>query len=228
MGDMSKEPSMEEILSSIKRIIAEDTEKAASHRLNRGRAAVRTDAGTRETERESHRKAVIANMVGDGVGVIDAEDVRSDSQACADEILELTDAMPHEVAPLAHHEDVIPPSSAQSSLVNNAIADDTMPEMVPAQVAASTQAAPVLTPDSEDQLQDNIVSAQSENAARSSLAALSNMMVKSAGQGDPATLEDLVKDMLRPMLKEWLDANLPNMVEGMVAKEISRITGRPL
>jgi len=34
--------------------------------------------------------------------------------------------------------------------------------------------------------------------------------------------------MLRPMLKDWLDSNLPTMVEGMVAREIARITGRPL
>jgi len=32
--------------------------------------------------------------------------------------------------------------------------------------------------------------------------------------------------MLKPMLSEWLDANLPRLVEDMVAKEISRITGR--
>jgi cell pole-organizing protein PopZ len=31
--------------------------------------------------------------------------------------------------------------------------------------------------------------------------------------------------MLRPMLKEWLDARLPEIVESLVAREISRITG---
>ena len=38
------------------------------------------------------------------------------------------------------------------------------------------------------------------------------------------TIEDLVKEMLRPMLKEWLDNNLPGIVEAMVAREIERIT----
>ena len=42
------------------------------------------------------------------------------------------------------------------------------------------------------------------------------------------TMEDVVLDALRPMLKEWLDANLPTLVEAMVAKEISRITGKRL
>ena len=39
-------------------------------------------------------------------------------------------------------------------------------------------------------------------------------------------LEDIVKDMLRPMLKEWLDKNLPPMVERYVEREIVRLTRR--
>jgi cell pole-organizing protein PopZ len=38
------------------------------------------------------------------------------------------------------------------------------------------------------------------------------------------TLEDLVKDMLKPMLKNWLDDNLPTMVERLVREEIERVT----
>ena len=38
-------------------------------------------------------------------------------------------------------------------------------------------------------------------------------------------MEEVVLEALRPMLKDWLDTNLPGMVEAMVAKEISRITG---
>ena len=41
-------------------------------------------------------------------------------------------------------------------------------------------------------------------------------------------LEEMVRDMLRPALKAWLDENLPQMVEDHVKREISRITGRPL
>lgn len=38
------------------------------------------------------------------------------------------------------------------------------------------------------------------------------------------TLEDLVKEMLRPMLKAWLDDNLPNLVERIVRTEIERVS----
>ena len=42
------------------------------------------------------------------------------------------------------------------------------------------------------------------------------------------TLEDLVREMLRPMLKSWLDDNLPSMVERIVRAEIERVSrGRP-
>jgi cell pole-organizing protein PopZ len=38
------------------------------------------------------------------------------------------------------------------------------------------------------------------------------------------TLEDLVKEMLRPMLKAWIDDNLPGMVERIVRAEIERVS----
>ena len=38
------------------------------------------------------------------------------------------------------------------------------------------------------------------------------------------TLEDLVKDMLRPMLKAWLDDNLPGLVDRIVRSEIERVS----
>lgn len=70
---------------------------------------------------------------------------------------------------------------------------------------------------------DSMISVESEVAARHSLSALSSMIVVPETEGN--TLEDVVKAMLKPMLKEWLDAKLPELVEGMVAKEIARITG---
>ena len=41
-------------------------------------------------------------------------------------------------------------------------------------------------------------------------------------------LEDMVREMLRPILKQWLDEHLPQMVDEHVKREITRITGRPL
>ena len=41
-------------------------------------------------------------------------------------------------------------------------------------------------------------------------------------------LEDMVRDMLKPILKQWVDEHLPQIVNDHVRREISRITGRPL
>jgi cell pole-organizing protein PopZ len=45
---------------------------------------------------------------------------------------------------------------------------------------------------------------------------------------DGGALEAVVRDMLRPMLKDWLDEHLPAIVEQLVTREIARITGRSL
>ena len=140
MGDMSREPSMEDILSSIRRVIARD------------------DApGAREAR----------------------------APATPEDVLEL------------HDEEE----------------DD-----------ADTAPAPA----------EELVSAASADAARQSLDALTAAVAPATGAAPaspPAaarTMEDVVLDALRPMLKDWLDTNLPPLVEAMVAKEISRITGRRL
>ena len=43
--------------------------------------------------------------------------------------------------------------------------------------------------------------------------------------GNP--LEDMIREMLRPLLKQWLDEHLPAMIDEHVKREISRITGKP-
>lgn len=168
MGDMSKEPSMEEILSSIKRIIAEEGEDAVQAAPRRGRA-----------EPAPKAEAVVAPTF------TPLEPVA----VPVEEVLELTDEI-------------------------------LMEEAVPAPKAAP-RAKPVATVASDD----SILSVESEVAARHSLSALSSMLV-TPQDGSDNTLDGLVRAMLKPMLKEWLDARLPGLVEDMVAKEIARITAR--
>ena len=63
--------------------------------------------------------------------------------------------------------------------------------------------------------------------SRSKLEALSSLAA--TAPPPPANpLEEMLKDMLRPALKAWLDEHLPRIVDEHVKKEISRITGRPL
>jgi cell pole-organizing protein PopZ len=46
-------------------------------------------------------------------------------------------------------------------------------------------------------------------------------------RGGP-TIEDVVREEIRPLLKAWLDANLPPLVERLVRAEIERVVGRSL
>ena len=164
MGDVSSEPTMEEILSSIKRVI-EESEVAP-------------------TAARARRPAARANEPRDMGG--------------ADEVLELSERAPF---PTADH---LP---RQSARVEHALRADREP-------------APTPRPES-------ILSADAAEASRGPLEALSRMIVKPDVAGAD-TLEGMVREMLRPMLREWLDAQLPGIVETMVAKEIARISGRGL
>ena len=65
-------------------------------------------------------------------------------------------------------------------------------------------------------------------ASRERLASLSALRQRSDAPAESGALEAVVRDMLRPMLKEWLDQHLPEIVEDLVTREIARITGRDL
>jgi cell pole-organizing protein PopZ len=154
MGDVSAEPSMEDILASIKRIIAEDVESGGPVR--------------------ARRRPVPAPAP--------VEDFADDD----DDVLELSEQAPEPVA---------------------------------AEPAADPAPMPMPQP-----VPDTIVSAQTAEASRAPLDTLSRLVVKPETPGAD-TLEGLVREMLKPMLSAWLDRNLPELVESMVAKEIARITG---
>ncbi|GGA48839.1 DUF2497 domain-containing protein [Sphingomonas psychrolutea] len=160
MGDLSAEPSMEDILSSIKRIIAEENDAAPG----RAKRPARTLPARSDPAPFGH-----------------------------DEILELSEPAPE---PEPDHP-------------------------VPAQAEASIAVAPppIAGP------ADSILSERTAVATRGPLDALSRMIVKPEVAGSD-TLEGMVREMLRPMLRDWLDANLPPMVETMVAREIERITNK--
>lgn len=83
--------------------------------------------------------------------------------------------------------------------------------------ADESEDAPLMTDSARDLMRDNL-------AALAMLAEPgSPPQIVRSGE---TSLEGLVRDMLRPMLAEWLDRNLPGMVEKMVKAEISRIAGK--
>ena len=76
-----------------------------------------------------------------------------------------------------------------------------------------------------------VASLMAEEVAENTRASLEEL--GSVASADPEAaaanpFEDMVRDMLRPMLKQWLDERLPGIVDQHVRAEISRITGRKL
>jgi cell pole-organizing protein PopZ len=65
-----------------------------------------------------------------------------------------------------------------------------------------------------------ILSHSTVSAVESAFHSLANTVLSNNAR----TLEDLVKEMLRPMLKSWLDDNLPGLVERIVKAEIERVS----
>ncbi len=68
--------------------------------------------------------------------------------------------------------------------------------------------------------QSSLMSPQTDSAVAAAFGRLADTILSR----DPKTLEDLVKEMLRPMLKDWLDDNLPVLVEKLVREEIERVS----
>jgi len=64
--------------------------------------------------------------------------------------------------------------------------------------------------------------------SRSALEQLQTVAASAPPSSSANPLEDMVREMLRPILKQWLDEHLPAMVDEHVKREITRITGRPV
>lgn len=71
----------------------------------------------------------------------------------------------------------------------------------------------------EEEVVERLVSKDTDDAIGQHFTMLAHTVLTN----NTRTLEDLVKDMLKPMLKAWLDENLPNMVERLVRAEIERV-----
>jgi cell pole-organizing protein PopZ len=75
-----------------------------------------------------------------------------------------------------------------------------------------------------------LITDEAGSVMRESLASLSSLAqsvpARAIAPSGETSLEDLTRELLRPALAQWLDTNLPPLVERMVAAEIARIVGR--
>lgn len=183
-----EEPTMEEILASIRKIISEDDVAEGED------ADVTEEAEKPELEPEPEPELEVD---------IELEDEE-------DAVLELTDEVVEE------EPEPEPESEPEPDIETE---PETEPEIEPEEVVDTDVAIDDVDPASDD---DVLTSDEAANFSMGQFGVLSNLLT-TGYQGAGNTLEDLVREMLRPMLKEWLDKNLPPIVERMVAKEIARL-----
>ncbi|WP_300530045.1 DUF2497 domain-containing protein [Maricaulis sp.] len=186
------EPSMEEILSSIRRIINEDEDEAPAEEAE---AAAEAPA-----EEETNSQDDIDSMFD--------EAPVAEEEPAGDDVLELTDLVDE-------------PDTGTDPLA----VDDDLMIVDREEEEAVAEAEPMVDFDAvETEAADGIMSDTAATAAMGSFHTLADSIRISEEEG--RTLEGVVRAMLRPMLKEWLDANLPGIVDEKVQAEIDRVARR--
>ena len=141
-------------------------------------------------------------------------EVQSPAGPPADEVLDLTEQM-------ATPAELEAPSFQTIDGQSDVIFTDPQPEPAPSlRAAEEPRRAPSSPPPQQTAFERTIMSSTTSAAVDSAFNALAQtVLVQNA-----RTLEDLVREMLRPMLKSWLDDNLPGMVERIVKSEIERVS----
>ncbi len=214
------EPSMEDILASIRRIIADDQTHGAKPTVpgNGVRRAV-----TPEPERAVARARTPYDDVLDLARLVPAAPRTSDEpaepEATHPEPLQTT-AAPIDLAPV-HAEAHIDERPDVSDAVSSSGLRARMPEPATRDADEGDEhetfahPVPALSGDADGDL----MSAPLGESVMSAFEALAATVVL---QNTPM-LERMMRDLLRPMLKDWLDDNLPGLVERLVRAEIERV-----
>ena len=226
-----QEPSMEEILASIRRIIADDEAKPAAAEKPASPAVAAKPAVMKDIPPSaiapaprpvaapkpappppppppapepaaSNNQDDIDAMLASLDAATPEADIRS-AQPEAD-VFELTDemALPDPAPPAASFNKIEPADDIEFS------------------EARASRRQPAYEPPFESAPARPILSHSTVSAVESAFNSLANTVLSNNAR----TLEDLVKEMLRPMLKSWLDDNLPGLVERIVKAEIERVS----
>ena len=197
------EPTMEEILASIRRIISEDDAPAP--------ASAEASAAPGDPPHPA------------------ASAFEAAPAAPQDDVLELTDRVePEPPAPPA----AAPPPASLGDLDFAPVASPPPPEPpppapapapVPARAPPPAPSPTVSAPAPAPRPDEPLVGAGAAGRAADHFGALaSSMAMPATGR----TLEDVTRELLRPLLKEWLDQNLAAIVEARVQDEVERISRR--
>lgn len=252
----AQEPSMEEILASIRRIITDEQGDSSAgstlEKVSEDNSAV--DSVSAASEKEDDTVSGGEPMSADDLDALFASDGPAieepqNETVSEDDLDALFGSGAAEVEPEPEPEPLPEPEPVPSAdedvmelteaemesdddldivdgmdimFAEEAAAPELVPEpeMIPEPVMAPSP-QPVIADVSLEKV-EALVGDQAASSVSSAFANLSGMVVSSQAK----SMEDLMKEMLRPMLQSWLDQNLPPLVEKLVATEIRRLSGK--
>jgi uncharacterized protein len=225
--------SMEEILQSIRRIIAEDDgdKKPADASTATDDKKSTDDSAKGENGVPGSDVLELTEMLKDDGSVVNVKDEPKEEAP-----VEKADAKPEAETPKVEKE----ASNDVLAKINEALHDAEKPEpaaepvkaeapkenIPPAEAPKAEVVAAPATPSSKSA--DALLSAEAAAAASSQFKRLGvdleqDVHVPSPPFRSGSTVEELVIEMLRPMMKDWLDTNLPQIVERIVEREVKKL-----
>ncbi len=210
---------MEEILSSIRRIIAdEEADEGTSDDDELGAAEAQAEPLQDDDE-----------AAGEAGGDDESEDVLELTKVVRDsgEVIDLRAEGPAMAGPLDAPESVPEPERAATEV--ELAPDDEEP--APITHAEPNQEDETAVETKSAATRAGLISAGAASAATGAFAKLSQAFQStpsedSVADGSGRSVEQFVEDIIRPMLRDWLDENLPTIVDRLVQKEIQKIARR--
>ncbi len=194
-----QEPSIEEILASIRQIISDEDEVEAD-----------------ESKDDSDSQKIVEDPIdppGSDVLELTDEDVAEEELVVEDEVITESVA----------EEDVIEELPIEVDMV------DKEEYLAPSKDEIAADLEAIRAQSKADTVPSDILSSSVQAATMDSLTKLTKRMpIDRSRSYDGVTLEDIVRELLHPMLREWMDDNLPRMVERIVQKELEKLARRAL
>ncbi|WEF50231.1 DUF2497 domain-containing protein [[Pseudomonas] carboxydohydrogena] len=206
----AQEPSMEEILASIRRIISDDDAKPAAAPAEAAPAPAPVPPPKVTAPAMKAAAAPVATPIPPVVPT--PAPAAKNSQDDIDAMLASFDAPAPAAPPVEEAEDVF---ELTEQMAVPAAAAEGFQKVEPHDDLEITDSPPPASKAEEAP----VLSATTAKAVESAFNSLATTVLSNNAR----TLEDLVKEMLRPMLKSWLDDNLPTLVERIVKAEIERV-----
>lgn len=211
-----QEPSIEEILESIRQIISEDTDNTPKP------SGPGVDLSVKEEPKSSGPGVDLSvkeepKFSGPGVDLSVKDEPKPSGPGV--DLSVSASAAADKAVPLDLTEKVEP--AAESSLDLSQTAETSQSSMI----------IEMMDSPMTDET-NGLISPQMADAAADTLSKLlaTNVAVEKeeAGRTGKVTLEDIARDLMRPAIKAWIDQNLPDIIERAVQKEVEKLSRRAI